>query len=188
MRHPDRAVRGIRGEAGDEQRGMTTTAAPNDAWRWAALGLFVVIAATDALDGWLARSRGEVTRLGRLLDPLADKGLLVSAIIVLTLGEKRGLEPSIPVWYTTVVISRDVFLLLGAGVIHHYRHKVVVIPRVSGKATTFFQMAIVVWILAGLPEAGFLPLVLAGGGLTIFSWIQYLFDGMHQLEQHLEEG
>src|SRR5512137_808650 len=72
-----------------------------------ALWLFVVQAITDLLDGFLARVLGEKTSLGALLDPLADKAMLVSSFIVLYLKD------IVPLWVTSVVLMRDLILTLG---------------------------------------------------------------------------
>ena len=71
--------------------------APNEYLRWSSLVLFVVVALTDALDGYVARSRDEITHLGRILDPLADKALLLSSLIMLTRPSIPALQPQIPI-------------------------------------------------------------------------------------------
>ena len=87
-------------------------------YRSVALVIFVVLASTDALDGYYARSRNEITTLGRMLDPIADKSLLLSGLILLTRPTLPGLLPHIPIWFTLLVISRDVVLILGSIIIH----------------------------------------------------------------------
>ncbi len=71
-------------------------------WRWAAAAFFVIAIATDAWDGYLARSRGLITDLGKLLDPIADKLLTGAALVGLSvLGE-------LPWWITIVVLIREI--------------------------------------------------------------------------------
>lgn len=155
-----------------------------DGYRMAALIVFVVAAATDALDGYLARSRDEITHLGKILDPLADKALLLSSLVLLTRPALPALEPHIPVWFTLLVISRDVVLILGAAVIHAVAGAVVVKPRVAGKIATFFQMVTVAWVLMqGRPKL-FAVWVGLAGLFTLISGAWYLFDGLRQLEKH----
>ncbi len=153
----------------------------NDYLRVAALTVFVLVAATDALDGYLARSRNEITALGKVLDPLADKSLLLASLILLTRPSLPGLVPHIPVWFTTLVISRDVVLFAGYFLIHHFAGRVEVRPRWSGKSATVVQMGVIVWVLLQAPERGFLPLVAAAGLLTGISFLQYVIDGARQL-------
>ncbi len=152
--------------------------------RIVALIIFLAAAATDALDGYLARSRDEITHLGKILDPLADKALLLSALIILTRPSLPTLEPHIPIWFTVLVISRDVVLILGAAVIHAVAGTVVVKPRMVGKIATFFQMVAVAWVLSQGGAGLFAFWVGTAGFFTFVSGIWYLFDGLRQLEKH----
>lgn len=151
-------------------------------YRWWALGVFALVAATDALDGYLARSRNEVSNLGRVLDPLADKALLLSALILLTRPDLDALTPHIPVWYTVLVISRDVLAVGGYFLIRHLAGAVHVQPRWTGKLATVLQMVTVLWVLAQAPGSHFLHLVFAAGAFTAIAGIQYGFDGFRQIE------
>ena len=152
-------------------------------YRKLALGLFVAVAATDALDGYLARSRNEITRLGRFLDPLADKTLLLSALILLTRPNLPQLEPHIPICFTALVISRDVILAVGYALIHHFAVTVVVQPRISGKIATVLQMLLIVWVLLQAPGDHFGLLVAATALFTAVAGIRYVIDGVRQLER-----
>jgi CDP-diacylglycerol--glycerol-3-phosphate 3-phosphatidyltransferase len=162
------------------------TGNPVDAFRIGALALFAGIALTDALDGYLARSRGEITPLGRMLDPLADKLLLLSAVAALTRPSLAAFRTQLPIWFSLTVISRDVFLLLGYLVVHHHSGSFEVRPRLAGKIATFLQMATVVWLLASVvkPHLSFFWLAAAAAAFTGFSGLQYLFDGLRRLELH----
>jgi CDP-diacylglycerol--glycerol-3-phosphate 3-phosphatidyltransferase len=156
--------------------------APNEYFRVAALGLFALAAISDALDGYIARSRNEITRLGKILDPLADKAILLSALAVLTRPSLESLQPQFPIGYTLLIVSRDVFLIAGAFVIDHYAGKVDIHPRLVGKASTFFQMLAVIWVLAAGPARFFRPVLWISGVFTLVSGIVYLVDGLRQLE------
>lgn len=158
-----------RGEVHDQERLM-------------ALGLFVIVALTDALDGYLARARNEITTLGRVLDPLADKALLLSGLILLTRPNLPQLEPHIPIWFTALVISRDALLLVGYFVIHHLAGHVDVRPRITGKVATVLQMLVIFWVLLQAPATHFLWLIIAAAALTAIAGLQYLRDGARQLE------
>jgi CDP-diacylglycerol--glycerol-3-phosphate 3-phosphatidyltransferase len=152
-------------------------------FRWAALVLFILIAATDALDGYLARSRNEITPLGKMLDPLADKALNLSALILLTRPSIPALSPQFPVELTLLVISRDVILIAGAFLVHHEHGNVHITPRWSGKLATAALMLAIVYILAQGPVRPFAIWVWITGALVSLSAIQYLIDGIRQLEQ-----
>jgi cardiolipin synthase len=109
---------------------------------WALLVLFIS-AATDALDGLLARSLDQKSALGAYLDPIADKLLLSSSFIVL------AMEKKIAWWLTMLVISRDVLLLVVAAVILIIQGYRPFPPSLLGKATTFFEIAVVFLTLLG---------------------------------------
>jgi cardiolipin synthase len=157
--------------------------AESDYQRIGALILFVAVAATDALDGYLARSRNEVTTLGKALDPLADKSLLLSGLILLTRPSLPGLVPHIPVWFTTLVISRDVLLIAAYFLIHHFAGQVEIRPRWSGKTATVLQMGVILWVLLQAPERWFLPFVVATALVTGISFWHYAVDGIRQLSR-----
>jgi len=152
-----------------------------------ALVIFVALAMTDALDGYFARSRNEITPLGRLLDPIADKALLLSGLILLTRPSLPGLTPHIPIWFTLLVISRDVVLILGSTIIHALVGHVEVKPRLLGKIATVLQMLTIVWVLVGGASTPFFFCVIVAGAFTLASGILYLFDGTHQLDRAAAE-
>jgi len=111
-------------------------------YAWALLVLFIS-AGTDALDGLLARSLDQKSALGAYLDPIADKLLLSSSFIVLAMAKKIGW------WLTILVISRDVLLLVVAAVILIIQGYRPFPPSFLGKATTFFEIALVLFTLYG---------------------------------------
>ncbi|MFH0953206.1 MAG: CDP-alcohol phosphatidyltransferase family protein [Verrucomicrobiota bacterium] len=151
--------------------------------RAAALAIFAALALTDALDGYLARSRNEISPLGKLLDPLADKALLLSALVLLTKPSLPALEPHIPIWFTLLVISRDVLLIVGAAIIHAFAGFVEVKPRIVGKIATFFQMVAITWVLVGGAARPFMACVALAGVFTFTSGLIYVLDGVRQLER-----
>ncbi len=106
------------------------------------LYIFALAAVSDILDGWVARWRQEVSRLGSFLDPIADKLLLSSTFLVLAhLGRT-------PMWVFIIVFSRDLLILLGWNVITILSGKSQIHPRLLGKASTFVQMSTVMAMLA----------------------------------------
>lgn len=151
--------------------------------RWAALGLFVTIAATDALDGYLARSRNEITWLGRVLDPLADKALTLAGILLLSRPSLPELQPQFPVWFIWLVISRDAITIGGVFLIDFLTGTVTVRPRTSGKAATFFVMIAIGLALADISDKLFHGFVWLAASLILLSFILYLRDGWRQLDR-----
>ena len=106
-----------------------------------ALIVLLVAGLTDALDGAIARMKNQYTRLGAVLDPLADKLLLTSGFITLSMIHL------IPSWVTILVVSRDVILMLGTAVAHFTDSRVDITPTFLGKGTTFLQLSYVVMVI-----------------------------------------
>jgi cardiolipin synthase (CMP-forming) len=135
---------------------------------------FVLAGITDMLDGYIARTRGTKTRLGAFLDPLADKLLLTAAFVTLTYKFSRVL----PFWFTAIVISRDLVLILVAVLIMLTGGQVHPAPTMLGKTSTVLQMVAVGVALLGAAHVRlFEPvrpaLLLVTAALTIGSAIQY---------------
>jgi len=152
----------------------------NEVYRLVALLAFAVAAISDAVDGYLARRYNQHSELGRVLDPLADKILLISGVVLLSLKNDPWLQ-RIPMWLTTTIISRDVLLILGLIVIHHACGKVIVRPIMIGKIATVLQMVCVLWALLKWPPGALFGIALAAAICTGLSGIIYVFDGVRQL-------
>jgi len=118
-----------------------------DILRFLALGVFLLAVVSDALDGYIARRAKNRSRAGLILDPLADKLLLVSAFICLNLTRNFPQGVYFPAWVVLIVISRDALILLGALVIYIVRQKIDIRPSQWGKITTTFQMLAVLGVL-----------------------------------------
>lgn len=153
------------------------------AWlRWAALFVFAAACFTDALDGWLARFSGRQSRLGSILDPLADKTLLLGAYLALSTLKNLPSQFRVPAWITVAVVSRDILILSGAVLMFFYLgRRFTPTPSFWGKWTTAAQMALVAGVLAGAPDN--LKLVVAGvvALLTVISGGQYAVLGLRML-------
>ncbi len=112
-----------------------------------ALAVFLVAAVTDGLDGLVARSLNQKTQLGAILDPMADKLLLVAAFVILSLP-RFTLTAPIPFWLTAVAISRDAIIVLGAAVINMTTGFSRFRPSIPGKVNTVVQVVMIVFFLA----------------------------------------
>lgn len=112
---------------------------------WLAAVVFAVLAGTDAVDGYLARSRNQVTTFGKFIDPLADKLLVTAALIGLVqLSE-------LPAWIAILIISRE-FIVSGLRMVAVAEGKVVIAASTLGKLKTVTQIvAIVLFIVKGSP-------------------------------------
>ncbi|MEQ2010069.1 MAG: CDP-alcohol phosphatidyltransferase family protein [Limisphaerales bacterium] len=149
--------------------------------RLAAILSFAIAAISDAYDGYLARRYNQTSELGALLDPIADKLLLASALVLLTF-DKRPHLPNLPLWLAGTVIGRDVIQAIGFAVLHYtLGGKVPVRPRLVGKAATVLQMVTVSWALLKWPPDWLNCFALATAITTAVSGILYVLDGMKLL-------
>lgn len=123
-----------------------------DYLRYFALGVFLFAVVSDVIDGYVARTYYQKTKAGAILDPLADKLLLMSAFICLYY-KGSSLMPMVyfPGWIVIAVISRDVFLIIGSLIIYMVHHRLEVDPTFWGKTTTFLQVISVIGILLQWP-------------------------------------
>jgi cardiolipin synthase (CMP-forming) len=149
-----------------------------------ALVVFMVAGVTDGLDGLLARRFQQQTQLGTILDPIADKLMMVSAFVVLSM---RSVFPSplpshlpIPFWVTITVISRDVFIIVGAAAINIMTGFRGFRPSLPGKLNTTVQIVGIAAIMfaASVPyyTGYYLPSVYATVfALAVFSGLHYVF-------------
>jgi cardiolipin synthase len=109
--------------------------------RFIALIIFILAVLSDAVDGYIARKSKQKSQAGLVLDPLADKLLLVSSFIYLFLTE------GLPFWVVLIIISRDVLILLGTVLIFMVKQDMNILPTRWGKLTTTFQMLTVIFVL-----------------------------------------
>lgn len=148
---------------------------PEKEWlRLVALAIFGVAALTDALDGLLARFLKQRTALGQMLDPLADKILLLSAYIALLFVTTIPFRP--PLWITITIIFRDLILLFGFLTLNFAAVKIEVLPNLWGKMTTASQMLLLCLILLEWPVA--VPLAYLTVAFTIVSGVIYITRGL----------
>lgn len=115
----------------------------------AAFGLFVAAGVSDAVDGWLARRAG-VTRLGAMLDPVADKALLVTMYVTLAAVH------ALPSWLATLVVFRDLVIVGGIVVLSQLGQPVAIRPLFVSKVNTMLQIVLVAFtlFLAGFALSG----------------------------------
>lgn len=151
--------------------------------RFVALAIFAIAAFTDAVDGGIARSRTQITDLGIVLDPIADKLLIASGFISLSIIKQIPNDLRIPAWAALTVLSRDIIIVLGLSIIYFLKGNVAIKPSWLGKVTTFFQMLAIMAILITFKYNKFLlyPAVF----LTVFSGADYIWRGSKQLSEEV---
>ena len=159
--------------------------APLEWMRFTAIAIFLIAAVSDGLDGYVARRYNQRSSLGVILDPIADKGLLLSGIITLSLSNWSEVDPDygrFPVWFPVLVISRDAILFVGAAVLYLLVGKVHVKPNWTGKVATVLQMIAIGWVMLQLQLLPILYVVIVAGFFTLISGIVYVTDGIRQLQ------
>lgn len=139
---------------------------------WWAFGLFALLMFTDKLDGDIARSRGLVTNFGKIADPIADKALMITALICL------NVVTSLPWWVTVVIVVRELGITVWRMVL--LRGGKVVPASKGGKLKTVLQTLAVAMYLCPLPGWMDTPtfiVMLVAVAVTVVTGLQYLWDG-----------
>ena len=166
--------------------------APLEWQRWLATTIFLIAAASDGIDGYIARKYNQRSRLGEILDPIADKGLLLAGVITLTLSNWRF---EFPVWFPVLVIARDIIVVTGAITLQMLNGIVRIKPSWPGKIATALQMVAIACIMLQLDlfqtivslgswkiDLHFLDIpVWLAGLFTAISGFGYIVDGLQQL-------
>lgn len=151
-----------------------------------ALVVFVAAGVTDALDGLLARWWGQPTTLGALLDPMADKLLLISTFVVLTLPA-LDLPNRFPVWLTVLVISRDVIIVVTVAVVNFAIGRRTFPPSMLGKvATLIYILTVAVTLLfnwLGRTSVVVDAAVCAALAITLVSGLHYIVHAARVLSE-----
>ncbi len=162
---------------------------PQEWMRFTAIALFVTAAASDGIDGYIARRYNQMSRLGTILDPIADKGLLLAGIITLSFS---NWQYEFPLWFPILVIARDVAIITGFISVHLINGEARVRPSWMGKVATVAQMFAIgcAMLFTGHEwkarvaghEVAFLDLpVFIAGFFTLVSGLFYVRDGIRQL-------
>lgn len=142
---------------------------PSEIKSWA-LGIYVIAFITDALDGFIARKYDLISNLGKVLDPLGDKLMLVAALACMTVSGR------LPVWAVVIVVAKEALMGLG-GIIIHRRAKVEIPPsNIFGKtATVVFVIACVaLMVFPGLHDIYATSLIALAIGLTFAALLSYV--------------
>jgi len=144
--------------------------------------VYLAAAISDGLDGFIARVWNLKTELGTFLDPMADKLLVTTSFLTLSILK------IIPLWIALAVISRDFIIVGGSLLVYLMKGELTIHPQAIGKVTTFFHFSYILLVLLGsafvIPFLSRLhdPMLFITGGLTIISLVVYIFDGLKALE------
>jgi CDP-diacylglycerol--glycerol-3-phosphate 3-phosphatidyltransferase len=162
---------------------------PEEWMRFTAIAIFVIAAASDGIDGYIARRYNQMSKLGVILDPIADKGLLLAGIITLSLS---NWQYEFPLWFPVLVIARDIAIVSGVLALHFINGEARVRPSWLGKTATVTQMVAIgcAMLFSGAEwkakiaghEVAYLDMpVLIAGFFTLVSGLLYVRDGIRQL-------
>lgn len=144
-----------------------------------AVGLYAIAAWTDFFDGYIARRTGAITELGRLLDPFADRVLIVALTLALVL------EDVLPAWLAAVIVGRDVLILVGYPLVHRGAMAKMRVNFVGKTATAFLLLGLTLLALSetsltwtGLVRPAGLGFVAVGAAFYWVSGVMYARDAM----------
>ena len=147
-----------------------------------ALAIFLIAVISDGIDGYVARAWKQKTKLGAMLDPIADKLLIISAFVCLIFVKNLPFTVDFPPYVPIVVISREVIIILGLIVIYMMKGDIEIRPSMLGKLTTFFQMSTIVFVLAQLKHSSIVWNIMVA--CTILSGLEYVFRGSKLLSEN----
>ena len=157
--------------------------APVETLRYLALAAFILAAASDGIDGYVARKLNVTSKLGAVLDALADKVLMLTGLVTLSFVSWGDADWLIPMWYLIMVVARDVSIGIGCAMILSLNKKLEVNPHWSGKATTIAQLFTLGWVmLRVVPWSPLYPTIIAAV-LTLWSSWAYSLNCIRQLNQ-----
>jgi len=150
---------------------------PDEPLRWWALAVFVTAAATDGVDGWVARRFNQVSKFGAYIDPIADKALLLTGVITLTLVDWGKHGWGLPLWFAALVILRDCIILGGIKVLYCNHREVKIVPHWTGKICTITQMFAIGWVMLKVIDYSPIYPCIVAGIFTVWSSIAYIRQG-----------
>jgi cardiolipin synthase (CMP-forming) len=142
--------------------------------------VFILAAVMDGLDGFIARRFNQRSRLGTILDPVADKALVTTAIVVLALSSR---SENFPIWFPIAVIGRDAILVIGFLALSKAIGRPEIRPSKIGKMATLLQIASIVCALMGIKGTGQIYLAALATFWTVASGLGYLADGIRQARE-----
>jgi cardiolipin synthase len=163
-----------------------------NAMRYVSIFIFLVMAVSDAIDGYLARIKKQVTKLGAFLDPIADKLLMTSACLLLASERGHVQHFLLPPTVVVLIIGKDLFLLIGFLIVYFITSQIHIVPVFIGKLATALQLSMVAGILIAPEVSGVLPgwiwflriLWWSAAGTAILATLIYIRNGSRYIEQY----
>jgi len=168
------------------------TQSARDGLRYISIVIFLVMAASDVLDGLVARVKKQMTKLGSFLDPLADKLLMTCACLLLA-SKRAGVgDFLLPPTVVVLIIGKDMFLLIGFVIVYFITQQVRIVPAFIGKVATTLQLSMVAGILTAPEISSFVPVWIwvlrvlwwSAAGTAILATLIYIRTGSRYIEQY----
>jgi cardiolipin synthase len=162
------------------------------AMRYGAVVVYLIMAVSDSLDGYLARRKKQVTRLGAFLDPIADKLIITSACLLLA-SQRAAVDGfRLPPTVVVLIIGKDLFLLIGFAVLYLITGQIRIVPVLIGKAATALQLSMVAGILIAPEVSAFLGgwiwflrvLWWSAAVSAILATVVYIRNGSRYIEEY----
>ena len=168
------------------------TEALRNAVRYCATVIYLFMAISDALDGYFARKKKQVTSLGSFLDPVADKLLITSACLLLTSQRGHVEDFLLPPTVVVLIIGKDLFLLIGFVIVYFITSQFLIAPVLIGKIANALQLSMVGAILIAPEISAYLPgwiwflrtLWWSAAGTAILAILIYIRNGSRYIEQY----
>ncbi|MFQ5862840.1 MAG: CDP-alcohol phosphatidyltransferase family protein [Candidatus Brocadiales bacterium] len=153
-------------------------ASGEDSFRYLAAAMLFFMGMSDGLDGYLAKTRNEVTRLGKYLDPVADKVLVLSLCVLL--ASSLWPEPRLPVWLAVIIVGREAFIFFGSLALYYQVADWQPCPNVISKVNNVVQLVMFGMVIVNnvMPFPIVSAFLWAVAFLTLASWISYLRLGI----------
>lgn len=163
-----------------------------NAMRYCATVIFLFMAISDALDGYFARKKRQITKLGSFLDPVADKLLITSACLLLTSQRGHIEDFLLPPTVVVLIIGKDLFLLIGFVIVYFITSQFLIAPVFIGKLATALQLSMVAGVLIAPEVSSLLPgwiwflrvLWWSAAGTAILATLIYIRNGSRYIEQY----
>lgn len=157
------------------------TGQPDETLRLWALGVFIVAAGSDGIDGWVARHFNQISKFGAFIDPIADKSLLLTGVITLSLVDWGQDGWRLPAWFAIIVVLRDCIIIGGIRILWNHHREVKIAPHWSGKVCTVTQMFALGWVM--LKVVNFPPTwpCIVAAVFTAWSTVAYIRQGLQIL-------
>ncbi|MBA7652550.1 CDP-diacylglycerol--glycerol-3-phosphate 3-phosphatidyltransferase [subsurface metagenome] len=163
-----------------------------NAMRYVSIIIFLAMAVSDVIDGYLARRKKQITKLGAFLDPLADKLLMTCACLLLASQRGHVGDFLLPPTVVVLIIGKDLFLLIGFAIVYLITSQIRIAPVFIGKLATTLQLSMVAGILIAPEVSGVLPgwiwflrfLWWSAAGTAILTTLIYIRNGSRYIEQY----